>query len=59
MDYMFYNCSHLNYLDISNFSNSSSFVNAFKLLPSNGTIKLNKDITNKIEALIPKNWIVN
>ena len=57
---MFAKCIHLSYIDISNFSNKvGSYFEIFTDLPSEGTIKLNKNIYEKIQKYIPSNWNKN
>lgn len=54
---MFAMCTHLSYIDISSFSNKAeSYTDFFTNLPSEGTIKLNRNIYEKIKQLIPSNW---
>jgi surface protein len=54
---MFAMCTHLSYIDISNFSNKAeSYFDIFAGLPSGGTIKLNRNIYEKLQKYIPSNW---
>ena len=54
---MFAMCTHLSYIDISSFSNKAEkYSDIFNELPSEGTIKLNRNIYEKIKQFIPPNW---
>ena len=53
---MFAKCTHLSYIDISSFSNKGNYFDMFDGLPSEGTIKLNRNIYEKIKDIIPSNW---
>ena len=54
---MFAMCTHLSYIDISSFSiKSEIYSDTFADLPSEGTIKLNRYIYEKIQKYIPSNW---
>ena len=54
---MFAKCTHLSYIDISSFSNKAEkYSDIFTELPSEGTIKLNRNIYEKIKQFIPPNW---
>ena len=54
---MFAKCTHLSYIDISSFSNKAeSYIDFFTDLPSEGTIKLNRNIYEKVKQLIPSDW---
>jgi len=56
MSKMFYYCSNLENLDISQFSSFNSNEDLFKNLPSNGTIKVNQNFFEKIKEQIPNEW---
>ena len=54
---MFAMCTHLSYLDISSFSiKTENYFDIFDGIHSEGTIKLNKNIYEKIQKYIPSNW---
>ena len=57
MDYMFNNCSNLNYLDVSNFGIPLSYNNCIKNFPNEGTIKMNKNISEIISKFLPEGWV--
>ncbi len=51
-------CIHLSYIDISSFrSKAESYFEIFTDLPSEGTIKINRNIYEKIQQYIPANWV--
>ena len=55
MTEVFLNCNNLKYIDISNFSNNTvNFNNLFEGVAPNGTIKINKEIENRLN--ISNSW---
>ena len=58
MNYMFNKCFRLQYLDISNFSPNSreSYSEFCSFINSIGTIKLRRDLYDKVSKYIPKKW---
>ena len=57
MTEVFLNCNNLTYIDISNFSNNTiNFINLFEGVAPNGTIKINKDIENRLN--ISDSWTI-
>lgn len=59
MDYMFNNCTNLRYLDISNFENVISYDKCITNFPSQGEIKISKNISEYIKKFIPKDWTID
>jgi len=54
---MFYDCSNLTYIDISNFTFKTT-VKLFDKLPDEGKIKINENYADNV-YMIPENWEKN
>ena len=60
MEYMFYKCDNLKYIDIAPFSfENIKIVSLFNSLPDKGSIRIRKSLYERIKEDIPKEWDVS
>ena len=60
MEYMFYKCNELSYIDISPFSfDNIKIVSLFNNLPERGHIRIKKGLYERIKEDIPEEWEVS
>ena len=57
MDEMFFECSNLTFIDISNFT-YTNIEKLFSKLPKNGTIKVKEEYKDRVKQILQE-WEIN